>query len=88
MFERLGEGPRIVIGSSMGGWIALLLARQLAKQGRARELAGLVLIAPAWDMTESLMWRKFSERRRNEVGAKGVTYAPSDYGEPYPITSG
>ena len=86
MFDALGEGPRIVIGSSMGGWIALLLARQLAEQGRSSELAGLVLIAPAWDMTEILMWRKFSERRRNEVDAKGVTYAPSDYGEPYPIT--
>jgi pimeloyl-ACP methyl ester carboxylesterase len=86
MFDALGEGPRIVIGSSMGGGIALLLARHLAKQGRSSELAGLVLIAPAWDMTEILMWRKFSERRRNEVEAKGVTYAPSDYGEPYPIT--
>ena len=70
----------------MGGWIALLVARHLAKQGRSSELAGLVLIAPAWDMTEILMWRKFSERRRNEVDAKGVTYVPSDYGEPYPIT--
>jgi pimeloyl-ACP methyl ester carboxylesterase len=86
MFDALAEGPRIVIGSSMGGWIALLLARHLAEQGRSSDLAGLVLIAPAWDMTEILMWRKFSERRRKEVLTEGVTYAPSDYGEPYPIT--
>lgn len=86
MFERMGEGPRIVVGSSMGGWIALLLARHLAARGRTSELAGLVLIAPAWDMTEILMWQKFSERRRTEVETQGVTYAPSDYGAPYPIT--
>lgn len=86
MFDALGQGPRIAIGSSMGGWIALLIARHLAEQGRSSELAGLVLIAPAWDMTEVLMWRKFSERRRQEVETKGVTYVPSDYGDPYPIT--
>lgn len=86
MFEHIGGGKRIVIGSSMGGWIALLLARRLAEQGRSGELAGLVLIAPAWDMTEILMWRKFSERRRREVETEGMTYVPSDYGNPYPIT--
>ena len=86
MFEVLGEGRRIVIGSSMGGWIALLLAMQLTRQERSSELAGLVLIAPAWDMTEQLMWCRFSERRRGEVEAKGVTYVPSAYGDPYPVT--
>ena len=49
----LAKTPRaIVIGSSMGGWIALLLARKLAQAGALGKLAGLVLIAPAWDMTE------------------------------------
>ncbi len=86
MFDRMGEGRRVVAGSSMGGWIALLLARHLAEHGRSAELAGLVLIAPAWDMTEMLMWRQFSERRQNEVRAEGVTYVPSGYGDPYPIT--
>jgi pimeloyl-ACP methyl ester carboxylesterase len=86
MFDALGDGPCIVIGSSMGGWLALLLARRLKEQGRSGTLAGLVLIAPAWDMTEMLMWRRFSEPRRQEVETKGVTYVPSDYGEPYPVT--
>jgi pimeloyl-ACP methyl ester carboxylesterase len=82
----MGAGPRIVIGSSMGGWIALLLARQLAAQGRNADLAGLVLIAPAFDMTEALMWRELPPEGRAEIETKGVTHVPSDYGEPYPIT--
>jgi pimeloyl-ACP methyl ester carboxylesterase len=86
VWELTGPGPRIVIGSSMGGWIALLLARRLAAQGMGADLAGLVLIAPAFDMTEALMWRELPADARAEIEAKGVTYVPSDYGEPYPIT--
>src|SRR5262245_1756616 len=48
----------IAVGSSMGGWIALLLAQKLARSGKLSQLAGLVLIAPAWDMTERLMWHR------------------------------
>ncbi|MGH6735497.1 MAG: alpha/beta hydrolase [Methyloceanibacter sp.] len=80
------KGKRvIVIGSSMGGWIALLLARALAKSGGV-PLAALVLIAPAWDMTEKLMWEKMSEKTRRLVETEGLYYAPSLYGDPYPIT--
>ena len=86
VWELMGGGPRIVIGSSMGGWIALLLARHLAGQGRTDELAGLVLIAPAFDMTEALMWRELPPEAKDEIAAKGVTYVPSAYGDPYPIT--
>jgi len=82
----MGEGPRIVIGSSMGGWIALLLARHLATQGRGADLAGLVLIAPAFDMTEALMWAELPPEGRAEIETKGVTYVPSEYDAPYPIT--
>jgi pimeloyl-ACP methyl ester carboxylesterase len=82
----MGQGPRIVIGSSMGGWIALLLARHLATQGRGGDLAGLVLIAPAFDMTEALMWAELPPEARAEIETEGVTYVPSEYGEPYPIT--
>jgi len=77
-----------VIGSSMGGWMALLLARQIARLGgasRAR-VAGLVLIAPAPDFTEELMWKTFSPEVRAEIENKGVWLRPSQYGEPYPIT--
>jgi pimeloyl-ACP methyl ester carboxylesterase len=86
VWELMGEGPRIVIGSSMGGWIALLLARHLARQGRSDELAGLVLIAPAFDMTDTLMWRELPKEAKDEIAAKGVTYVPSAYADPYPIT--
>ncbi|HUU66836.1 MAG TPA: alpha/beta hydrolase [Methyloceanibacter sp.] len=83
---RLLDGRRvIVVGSSMGGWIALLLARALAKTGDTR-LAGLVLIAPAWDMTEKLMWEKMSPKTRAIVETEGVYYAPSNYDDPYPLT--
>jgi pimeloyl-ACP methyl ester carboxylesterase len=75
----------ILVGSSMGGWIALLLAQALAGRGD-RRLVGLVLIAPAWDMTETLMWEKMSNRTRAKVETEGVYYAPSNYDDPYPIT--
>jgi pimeloyl-ACP methyl ester carboxylesterase len=88
VFEACCEGPQVVIGSSMGGWIALLLARELARRGRSGQatLAGLVLIAPAPDFTEELMWKGFSPEIRAQIETTGVWLRPSDYGEPYPIT--
>jgi pimeloyl-ACP methyl ester carboxylesterase len=74
----------------MGGWIALLLARELARRGAGGRapLAGLVLIAPAADFTEELMWKQFSPEIRRQIETTGVWLRPSDYGEPYPITRG
>ncbi|MEZ5925968.1 MAG: alpha/beta hydrolase [Hyphomicrobiaceae bacterium] len=81
---RLTEGPLLLVGSSMGGWIGLLLARELQLEDR---LAGLVLIAPAWDMTERLMWDEMSADQRREVIDKGIWYEPSVYSDQgYPIT--
>ena len=89
VFERFCVGPQIVIGSSMGGWIALLLAREMAKRPAARaSLAGLVLIAPAPDFTEELMWKSFSPAIRQQIETQGAWLRPSQYGEPYPITRG
>ena len=88
VFGQFCVGPQVVIGSSMGGWMALLLAREIARRrgiGRAT-LAGLVLIAPAPDFTEELMWKGFSPEIRREIETKGVWLRPSQYGEPYPIT--
>ncbi|MDJ0513780.1 MAG: alpha/beta hydrolase [Methyloceanibacter sp.] len=85
MLDLVGERPVVLVGSSLGGWISLLLARKLAKRRDAR-LKGLVLIAPAWDMTEKLMWEKMSGEARHAVLNEGVYYAPSDYDDPYPIT--
>jgi pimeloyl-ACP methyl ester carboxylesterase len=86
VFDRFCEGPQVVIGSSMGGWMALLLAREIARRHGATSLAGLVLIAPAPDFTEELMWKDFSPEIRQEIETKGVWLRPSQYGEPYPIT--
>jgi pimeloyl-ACP methyl ester carboxylesterase len=87
VFEQFCAGPQVVIGSSMGGWMALLLARELARRGASRaSLAGLVLIAPAPDFTEELMWKGFSPEIRHQIETMGVWLRPSEYGDPYPIT--
>jgi pimeloyl-ACP methyl ester carboxylesterase len=87
VFEQFCAGPQVVIGSSMGGWMALLLARAIKRREVSRaSLAGLVLIAPAPDFTEALMWSGFSPEIRRQIETKGVWLRPSQYGEPYPIT--
>ena len=87
VFERFCSGPQVVIGSSMGGWMALLLAREIRRRSiTSASLAGLVLIAPAPDFTEALMWKGFAPEIREEIMTKGVWHRPSQYGDPYPIT--
>jgi len=87
VFDRFCSGPQVVIGSSMGGWMALLLARAMARRAQSpASLAALVLIAPAPDFTEELMWKGFSPEIRREIETRGVWLRPSDYGDPYPIT--
>jgi pimeloyl-ACP methyl ester carboxylesterase len=69
--------------------MALLLARAIAnRDAKEATLAGLVLIAPAPDFTEQLMWNAFSDEVREEIRTKGVWMRPSEYGDgaPYPIT--
>ena len=80
-------GPQILVGSSMGGWIALLVARELARLGETDRLAGLVLIAPAVDFTEALMWARMSDDIKREIMETGRWLRPSQYSpEPYAIT--
>src|SRR5262249_32782674 len=69
VFEACCCGPQVVIGSSMGAWLALLLVRALAaRQGApAATIAGLVLIAPAVDFTEELMWKRMPPQVRREI---------------------
>jgi pimeloyl-ACP methyl ester carboxylesterase len=89
LFSTLTRGPQILIGSSMGGYIALLLLRALTAEASptADRIKALVLIAPAWDMTERLMWKQFPESVRLELQTKGVYLRPSRYdADPYPIT--
>jgi pimeloyl-ACP methyl ester carboxylesterase len=89
VFDRLTNGAQILVGSSMGGYIALLLLRQLMQRQpvEAGRVQALVLIAPAWDMTERLMWARFRESVRQTIQSEGVYLRPSQYSdEPYAIT--
>ncbi len=81
------RGRQILVGSSMGGYLALLAARALAAAGEAARLAGMVLIAPAVDFTEALMWANATQAARRAIVETGVWKRPSAYSdEPYPIT--
>jgi len=81
-FDTLTAGPQILIGSSMGGWVATLLAKQ-----RRERIAGIVFIAPAPDFTEKLMWPSFSDTQRETIMREGRLEQPSDYSdEPEIIT--
>lgn len=77
----LCDGPQVLVGSSMGGWIALLLARRMPDQ-----IAALVGIAAAPDFTEDSMWGDFTTAQRAELIGEGQVALPSEYGEPYIIT--
>jgi pimeloyl-ACP methyl ester carboxylesterase len=89
VFDAFCRGPQIAIGSSMGGWLALLMLRELRRRSvpQAASVAGLVLIAPAVDFTEELMWKRFPPAIKRELETQGVWARPSAYSdEPYPIT--
>lgn len=79
--DALTEGPVLPVGSSMGGWQALLLAR-----ARPERIAGLVTIAAAPDFTEDSYWAGFSDAQKRELEVLGQVELPSDYMEPYVIT--
>ncbi len=80
--DALTEGPQILVGSSMGGWIMLLAAL-----ARPERVCGLMGIAAAPDFTEDLMWARYPESVRETLTRDGVYREPSDYGdEPYTIT--
>lgn len=85
---RAEAGPApILVGSSMGGWIALLAARALRKIRDPHAPAALVLVAPAADFTERLMWAQFPPDVKAEIETNGFWLRPSAYApEPYPIT--
>lgn len=82
VLDRIASGPQIVVGSSMGGWMAMLLAK-----ARPERVAGLLLIAPAPDFPEKLMLPSMPEEARAALYRDGVWDRPSDYAdEDYPIT--
>ncbi|MFA5580897.1 MAG: alpha/beta hydrolase [Paracoccaceae bacterium] len=77
----LTEGPQILVGSSMGGWISLVLARKIPEK-----IAGIVGIAAAPDFTEDSFWAGFSPADRDALMAQGHIAVPSDYETPYTVT--
>lgn len=82
VLDRLTEGPQILVGSSMGGWLALL-----GSLARPERVAGLLLIAPAADFTEALLWKSLDAEARRQIMEQGEWLRPSQYSpDPYPIT--
>jgi pimeloyl-ACP methyl ester carboxylesterase len=82
VLDGVTQGPQVFAGSSMGAWIALLLAL-----ARPERVAGLVLIAPAPDFTEELIWATLPEAAKRQIEVEGLWLRPSAYGVgPYPIT--
>ena len=82
MFASFTTGDQIIAGSSMGGYLALLLMLRLqrARDPNLQRIRGLVLVAPAADMTEALLWRSLTGEQRREVMATGRVAIPSRYG--------
>ena len=83
LIDRFTEGKLLLVGSSMGGWIALLIAR-----ARPELVQAIVGIAAAPDFTERLMWEALSPAEQAELVRTGRREMPSEYGEPYVITIG
>ena len=73
------EGPQIVVGSSMGGYLALLAGRALDEAGETERIKGLILIAPAVDFTEALIWARAPDEARRAIMEKGEWRRPSAY---------
>lgn len=81
VLNELTAGPVVLVGSSMGGWIACLAALAFPER-----VVGMLLIAPAPDFTEKLLAPDIPPEGRAALAADGVWLRPSDYGEPYPIS--
>ncbi len=81
------DGAQVVVGSSMGGYLALLIAREFAGRGETARLKGFVLVAPAIDFTETLLWANLPQAAKRAIETEGEWRRPSPYStEPYVYT--
>ncbi len=79
VLDRVTEGPQILIGSSMGGWIALRMVQELNKRGDRERIAGLLLIAPAPDFTHELMKPQLTAQQMKLLETQGYLEEVSEY---------
>jgi pimeloyl-ACP methyl ester carboxylesterase len=80
VLDAYAPGPQIIVGSSMGGWLALRLLQVLAARGETGRIAGLLLLAPAPDFTEVLMEPELTDAQRKDLAEKGFFEEPTPYG--------
>ncbi|WP_246218020.1 alpha/beta hydrolase [Jiella pacifica] len=81
VLHEIGRGPLVLVGSSMGAWIALNLVRRAERFGVEERIGAMLLLAPAPDFTERLLLPKLSAEQRKEIEANGRLLAPSDYSD-------
>lgn len=79
VLRRRTQGPQILVGSSMGAWIALRMVQELHKAGEGGRLAGLLLLAPAPDFTADLMEPQLTDEQKRDLEEKGYFEEPSEY---------
>jgi pimeloyl-ACP methyl ester carboxylesterase len=81
VLDQVTEGPQILIGSSMGAWIALRMVQELNKRGDRDRIAGLLLIAPAPDFTSDLMQPLLTKKQKQQIETQGYLEEPSEYSD-------
>lgn len=81
VFDRFTSGRQILVGSSMGGWIALRMIQELRKAGDGERVVGLILLAPAPDFTMELMEPLLTDAQKHEIAEKGYLEEKSDYSD-------
>ncbi len=81
VFEQYTDGPQILVGSSMGAWVALRMVQKLIERGEGDRLGGLLLLAPAPDFTHELMMPQLSEEHKHQLEDRGCMEEPSQYSD-------
>lgn len=87
VLRKFSKGPQILVGSSMGAWIALRMVQELRKEGDGERVGALILLAPAPDFTRELVEPNLTDRQRGDLAEKGYFEEPSEYSDqPYLYT--